>query len=179
MAEPDLVQQLGHVQAARAGCGGAGEPDVVADVEVADEVAGLQQDTDPLGPDPGTFPLRAVADPLSADAHDTAGWLVQPCQAGQQGGLARTGGAHNSHPLTAPHPEAHSAQSQRLLLARTEEPVQLVCFQGVGGLLRRIGPVARGGHHCQPKESVTVRHGSTLSAPTGPDSVRSTSRPLS
>lgn len=158
------------------GGGGAREADVGADVEVSDEVAGLQQDTDPASPYAGPLGLRPVTDPLPADVDGAAVGFVQPGQTGQQGGLARPGRPDDRDALPAPHLKGDSAQRQGFLLARPVEPVQIPRRQR-GRVRGLLGECAGGVHHCHLKESVTIRHGSTLSAPTGPDSVRSTCRP--
>ena len=62
--------------------------------------------------------------------------------------------------------ERHAAQGERLVVAGVEEAVEALRLEH------------RASSPSTARESVTMRHGSTLSAPLGPLSVRTTSRPL-
>lgn len=143
---------------------------------MGDKVAGLRQDTDTAGARPGPLGLGAMADPLPADVDVASGRLVQPGQARQQGGLARPGGSDDGDGLTALDVEGHPAQGEGLLLSGAEEPVELPGVEG-GRSAGSRPCLGGGGHHCHRSESLTMRQGSTLSAPVGPVRVRTTCRP--
>ena len=73
-------------------------------------------------------------------------------------------------PPARPRPrQRHAVQGEGLLVARAVEAVQRPCRDGA----LRVARVARS--RCHRSESVTIRHGSTLSAPCGPDRVSTTS----
>ena len=131
------------------------------------------EDADVLGAQSGPAPasgrwlIRSPADPDGAAVR-----VVQPGQAAQQRRLARPGGPDQRHELARGHVERHTPQGQGLVVARAEEAVdRRACRDGVCGRARRR--VMR----CHRSESVTIRHGSTLSAPVGPARVSTACRP--
>src|SRR4029079_15455639 len=85
-------------------------------------------------------------------------------QAGQERGLARAGRAGDRDQLARLETERDAPQGERLVIARVEEPVQAACAE-------------HRGHADHRTESVTILHGSTLSAPLGPESVSTASLP--
>ena len=109
--------------------------------------------------------LRAPRQPLAVDAHHAAVRLVEAGQTGQQRRLAGPGGPGDGDHLALLDGERDALQGERLVVAGVEEPVQALCLE-------------QRGHRDHVTESVTIFHGSTLSAPFGPESVRITSLPL-
>src|SRR5207344_158202 len=107
--------------------------------------------------------LRALGLGSSRDAHPrdpnrSAVRLVQPCTAGEERGLPTPARAQDRHQLAWLDRERHPPQRERLLVAGMEEPVEVACLE------RRL---SRRRRHPHVKLCVTMRHGSTLSAPTG------------
>ncbi len=128
-----------------------------------DQVAALEQHPDQPRPQDGPLGIGPVADPVAVDPHRAPVGVVEPRQAGQQRGLARAGRAGDRHHLSWRHLQRDAAQGSGLLLGRPVEAVEL------------LGPQDHGVHR---KESDMVRHGSTLSAPTGPDRVSTATPPF-
>src|SRR5258705_5400129 len=115
--------------------------------------------------------LGPVTQSLSVGAYDAAIGIVDASQT-----LARSRRARHDHQLTGRNGDGNTLQRQCLRVARPEEAIER-------GRLHRRAAVAwpgceRGGHGDQANESVILRHGSTLSAPTGPASVSVTVWPL-
>src|SRR6266446_4020586 len=137
---------------------GAGDPldqlEVVPHGEVLQQVRALEQRADVTGAQRRALALGAVADPGLPNVDAAAVGLVQAGQAGQQRRLARAGRPGHGDYLARRHDEGDAAQGQGLLVTDPVETVELA------------GP--QHGHRSHRNELVTVRHGSTLSAPAGP-----------
>jgi len=156
---------------ARAGAAaGAGEAlddrEVLVDREVPDEVRLLVQHADAVEAGARPRVLRAARQAAPLDPNHAAVGLVEAGEAREQRGLARPGRAGDRDDLAAVGGQGHAAQGPGLVVAGVEEPVQVDRLEERG----RAHPVHR-------SESVTIRHGSTLSAPRGPLSVRTAVRP--
>jgi hypothetical protein len=148
------------------------EGDVLANGQVGEQVAALKQQADVAPAHPGPDRLGLMAQALVADAYGSAVGFVGAGQARQQGGFAGAGRADEGDELAGPDAQADPLQCERLFLAGPEEPVQRPRLDR-GRRLREDG-----GHAFHPKESVTLRQGSTLSDPTGAARVSTTSVPL-
>ena len=107
-----------------------------------------------------------VADPPAGDAHTSPVGIVHSGQTCEQGGFSRTGRAGDNDEFAVPGSDGNPLQRQGFLVAGPVESIQRRCLHG-----------GFGGHHDHCSESVTARHGSTLSAPRAPVSVRTTSWP--
>lgn len=170
--DPDLPEQL-----LRAGPAGTvrkplHQPDVVADREVFQQVAGLEQHSDVTGAEPAAQMFLLMGEAFTGNVDRAAVGLVEPGQTAQQRRLPGAGRSGHRDHLALLDPEPDTSERERLLLARAEEPVQ-----GISGEAGRRGG-RRHGHHAHRKESVTMCHGSTLSAPTAPDRVSTTWLPF-
>jgi hypothetical protein len=113
----------------------------------------------------GALLLGAAREALAPDADDPAVGLVEPREAVQERRLAGARGSGDGDDLAFADRERDTSQRERLVVAGVEEAVEALGLEGSA-------------HHRHRRESVTIRHGSTLSAPFGPLSVSTTSRPL-
>src|SRR3954452_11233653 len=129
---------------------------------MADEVGLLVEQADVAAAQPRPVLLRSPREALAGDLHGAAVRLVQPGQAGQQRRLPRPRRTGDRHQLARREAQRHTAKRERLVVSRVVEAVQAEGREGLG-------------HPDHRTESETIRHGSTLSAPFGPDSL-STSR---
>ena len=132
---------------------------------MADEVVGLVDDTDRTGADGGSLGFGPSADGQAVDPDHAAVGTVEAGEAGEQCRLARARGPDHRDGLAGIGLKRYAAQGEHLLVAGMEEAVQLVCLEA--GL----------SHADQEKESVTLRHGSTLSEPWGLERVSTASVP--
>ena len=105
---------------------------------------------------------------LTGDPDGAAVGFVDAGQAGQQRRLARAGRADQATNSPGSDVQGDPPQGQGLLLPGPEEPVEGFAPCSAGAL---------GGVIDHRKESVTMRHGSTLSPPTGAPTVMTTSVP--
>ena len=139
--------------------------DVLLDRQVPDEVDLLVEHPDRPRAQARAVLLRAPGQALAVYPDHAAVGLVEAGEAAQQRRLARPRRPAERDDLARRDGQAHALQGERLVVADVEEPEQPVGLE-------------HGGHRVNRSESVTIRHGSTLSAPLGPLSVRTTSRPL-
>ena len=102
--------------------------------------------------------LAAARQPLAGDAHVPPSGSSRPARQASSVDLPEPDGPVTATSSPALDGERDALQRQRLVVARVEEAVQAARRQ-------------RGAHGDHRSESVTIRHGSTLSAPFGPDSV--------
>ena len=142
-----------------------GQRDVRVHRQMPDEVGLLVDHAELAGAQGGALLLGAARQALAVDADHAAVGLVEPRQARQQGRLARAGGPRDRHDLAGRDRQRDALERQRLVVARVVEAIQAV------GLEQRA-------HRVYRSESVTIFHGSTLSAPLGPESVSTTRCPL-
>src|SRR5580700_819672 len=162
--QPDRVEQ-GARAVTVAGAGDAlDELEVAPNREVLQEVSGLEQGADMPGAQGRTLALGTVADPGLVHVHAAAVGLIEARQAGEQRRLARTRRADHGQQLACRHDEADPPERKGLLVA---DPVEAIEVAG-----------AQHGHRSHWNELVTVRQGSTLSAPAGPARVTTASVPL-
>src|SRR3954452_9071546 len=109
--------------------------------------------------------LGAPREPLAGHRDHAAVGLVEPRQARQERRLARARGPGHGDDLAGLELQRDAAQGEGLVVAGVEEAIEAL----------RLEHRAHADHR---RESLTRRHGSTLSAPLGPLSVRTTARPL-
>ena len=142
---------------------GAHEAHVVLDAQVLDEVPALPEHADVPSTQAGPVRLRSVAQSRTVHADVATRRLLEARQAGQQGRLARAGRTGDHRELAGLERHRDPAQGTRLLVGGAIELVEVLAPER--GFRR---------HFDQASESLTIFHGSTLSAPTGPERVRTT-----
>ena len=81
-----------------------------------DEVAGLQDDTEPAIPDPCPLGLGPMADSFACQSHDSPVGLVQAGETREQRRLSRAGRPDDGDDLTARDSQAHAAQRKGFLV---------------------------------------------------------------
>ena len=141
VAEPDAAEQVTLCRAPAPPGEAGGDGDVLREVRWSSRLP----DWNNMPILPG--PQRARSAPVrrdigcTADADGAAVGLVEPGQAGQQGGLARSRRAGHGDDLAAPDGERDTAEGQRLVVAGVEEAVADRSADSTGA------PVARHGAH--------------------------------
>ena len=125
-------------------------------------------------PDPARSELRALSFGSPRDAcprhrDGSAIGLVEPGQAGDQRRLPAARRADDGEDLACGNRQRHPSQRERLVVAHVVEAIEIVRFQDRAGLTSRRG--ARRHDQAVLRLCVTIRQGSTLSAPTGDSSV--------
>src|SRR5207245_6787777 len=131
----------------------------------------LEEHPDPPGSARRSLELWSPADPLSGHDDVTSVRLVEARQARHQRRLAASGRAAHRNHLAPAHRHRDAAQRERLVLFRVVKAVELP------GLHERRRAVESFGY-AHRKLSDTMRHGSTLSAPTGEERLRTSSCPF-
>src|SRR5262245_49042657 len=122
------------------------------------EVGRLHQDADTPSSNPRAFGLGPSRDAFAVDLNGAPVGLVQPREAREERRLPAPARTDDRHDLAAFERKRHAAQRERLLVAGVEEPVEVVRLERLRLRERR---------HPHVKLRVTMRHGSTLSEPTG------------
>ena len=122
------------------------------------------EDADLVRANAGALLLAAPRKPLAGDPHDAAVGLVEAGEAGEKGRLPRPGGPGHGDDLPGGDAQLHPPQRERLVVPGVVEAIEALNLQ-------------RRAHRDHRRELVTIRHGSTLSAPLGPESVRTARRP--
>ena len=162
--EPDQGERL-HAPVGRAL---AGEPlrelHVGRDGEVADEVRLLVENADPAGAQPRALLLGPARERAPSIRTMPPSGSSSPARHASSVDLPEPGRAGDGHHLAGLDRERDTLERERLVVSRMVEAEESVGDE-------------RGGHHVHVTESLIVRHGSTLSAPFGPDSVSTTSLP--
>ena len=145
-------------------CQRSGQSDVAVDGEVVEQVAGLEQHADQIGSQSRPLTLSSAGHLSIAHNNRSAVRFVETTQTGEQGRLPGAGRTEHGNDLAGLDPNGNAGEGDHFFVTVVEEAVEAVCSQD------RC--------HDHANESVTVRHGSTLSALTGPDSVTMASMPV-
>ena len=138
--------------------------DVVAHTQVLDQVRRLEENTNRPSTDLRSLGLGSTRQNFACNPDQPAVGVVEPGKARQERRLAGTARSYDGNQLAGVDVEGHATQRKGLVVTCVVEAVQ-------------IGRDKCGGHCDHANESVTVRHGSTLSAPCGDKSVIVTSVP--
>src|SRR6476659_5271835 len=109
----------------RTACEALCEKYVGADVEVAEQIATLEEHSDRARAHACAFAPRAPRQALSADAHDSAARVVEPCEAGEQRRLAAARWSHHRDDLAASCRQRDAPQRAGLVVARVIEAIQV------------------------------------------------------
>src|SRR6266542_266604 len=132
------------------------------------EVPALQQDADAASSDLRALGLGPSRDAFTRDSNRAAVGFVQAREAREERRLPTPARTDDRHHLAAVKRERHPTQRERLLVACVEEAVEVARIERRWSLGRA---------HFHLRLCVTIRHGSTLSAPTGERSSSTISDP--
>ncbi len=166
MGDAEIVKELRHrpvmVNVAHEA---AGHSHVLADREVVEEVAGLEQHADRASPQPGSHFLASARKSNTVDTDRPAIGFVETGEARKQGRLPGPGRSGHGNELARVDGNRDAPKGQSLVVTGVVEAVEIRRFE-------------RDGHIVHVNESVTRFHGSTLSEPVGAERVTVTAVPF-
>src|SRR5690606_9586616 len=139
---PDLGEQTPRVPRVLERAEGEGEPDLVQAGERGDEVAGLEDEADPLPSDPGQLTPRGGPEVELAEPDRAGGGRGERARDSEQARLAGTGRTDDRHELAGPHLEGDVVECEDDLLAITVGEGDVLEGQGGG---HRLPPSAARG----------------------------------
>ena len=86
------------------------QDDILIHIQDGNKVIVLEDKTDVAAAEDGKLFVVLLCQFFASDNHGSAGGIVQPAHHVKQGGLAATGGSHNSHKLAVLHREVHAVK---------------------------------------------------------------------